>query len=274
LSTISPSPPDDHASRPPLLPTAANAVLIAALLLTAAMGVVLGTMGSGGSIIMVPVLVYVARLAPAEAVVVSLAVVGGTSAVGAYLRQRAGQFHWRAVKFLSLTGVAGSLLGAQLTHLVDPHLLMLLFAALMLAVGITMMRGRRESAHAPTCRPVLCMSIGTVIGVLTGFLGVGGGFLIVPALVFLAGLDTAAAIGASLAIIAVNALGGLLGHLDAALALWRDALLFLAVAVAGMLGGSRLGIALPERTLQRGFAYMVLALGAVVAAVNLGALVG
>lgn len=234
--------------------------MIAALLLTALVGVALGTMGSGGSIIMVPVLVYVAGLPPADAVVVSLVVVGGTSLLGAYLRQRAGQFHWQAVKFLSLPGIAGALVGARFTALVEPRALMLIFAALMLAVGASMVRDRGDVERVPRCRPLLCMSIGAVIGCLTGFLGVGGGFLIVPALVLLAGIDTAAAIGASLAIIAINAAGGLLGHLDAALALWRVALLFLAVAAAGMLAGSRLGTTLPERTLKRGFGWAVIAL--------------
>jgi uncharacterized protein len=247
------------------------AAVIAALGLTLLVGLALGTMGSGGSIVMVPVLVYVARLTPGSAVVVSLAVVGGTSLLGAWLRLRAGQFHWRAVKFLSLTGIAGALLGARGTHLVSPQLLMLLFAALMLAVGTTMVRGRGESDRVPTCRPVLCMSIGAVIGVLTGFLGVGGGFLIVPALVFLAGIDTASAIGASLAIIALNALGGLLGHLDAFRPLWPTALLYLLAAIIGMLAGARLGIALPERRLQQGFGAMVLAVGAAIAVATLSA---
>ncbi|MFN8643933.1 MAG: sulfite exporter TauE/SafE family protein [Candidatus Binatia bacterium] len=240
--------------------------MLLALLLTVVVGLVLGTMGSGGSIVMVPLLVYVAGLTPGDAVVVSLAVVGGTSALGAWLRHRRGRLHWRAVGFLSSTGIAGAALGAQFTHLVAPRALMLAFAALMLAVGATMVRGRRDSGRVPSCRPLLCLSIGAVIGVLTGFLGVGGGFLIVPALIFFAGIDMPSAIGASLAIIAINALGGLLGHLDAAAGLWRDALLYLAVAVAGMLAGARVGLDLPERTLQRGFGAIVLATGAAIAA--------
>lgn len=247
--------------------------MIAALGLTIAVGVVLGTMGSGGSIVMVPVLVYVAGLTPGDAIVVSLGVVGGTSLLGAWRRLRAGQFHWRAVKFLSLTGIGGAVLGGRWTHLVDPRLLMLLFAALMLVVGTTMVRGRGTGERAPTCRPLLCMTIGAVIGILTGFLGVGGGFMIVPALVFLAGIDTASAIGASLAIIALNSFGGLLGHLEAVPDLWRDSLLYLLAAVAGMLAGARLGIGLPERTLQRGFGAMVLAVGAAIAGTTLYALV-
>ncbi len=243
--------------------------MIAALVLTVAVGVVLATMGSGGSIVMVPLLVYAAGMKPSDAIVVSLAVVGSTSLLGAWLRLRAGQFHWRAVKFLSVTGIAGALVGARGTHLVAPHLLMLLFAALMLAVGITMVRGRGTSDRVPTCRPVLCMTIGAAIGVLTGFLGVGGGFLIVPALVLLAGIDTAAAIGASLAIIAFNSLGGLLGHLDSALALWRESLLYLLAAVVGMFAGARLGIGLPERTLQMAFGAMVLAVGSAIAITTL-----
>jgi uncharacterized membrane protein YfcA len=244
--------------------------MIVALLLTVVVGIALGTMGSGGSIIMVPLLVYVAGLPPGDAVVVALVVVGGTSLLGAWLRQRAGLFHWQAVKFLSLPGIGGALLGARLTPLVDPSLLMLLFAALMLAVGVTMVRDRGAGERVPRCRPALCMSIGGVIGCLTGFLGVGGGFLIVPALVLLAGIDTASAIGASLAIIALNSLGGVLGHLDVALGVWREALLFLAVAAAGMIGGARLGVALPQRTLQRGFGWAVIAVAIAIVVATLG----
>lgn len=240
--------------------------MIAALLLTAAVGFALGTMGSGGSILMVPLLVYVAGRPPAEAVVVSLVVVGGTSLLGAYLRQRAGQFHWQAVKFLSPPGIGGALLGARLTARADPRVLMLLFAALMLVVGVSMARDRGAGERVPRCRPALCMSIGAVIGCLTGFLGVGGGFLIVPALVLLAGIDTASAIGASLAIIALNSLGGLIGHLDGTLALWREALVFLAAAAAGMVAGARLGTRLPERGLRRGFGWALIAVALAVAA--------
>jgi hypothetical protein len=239
--------------------------VIPSLLLTVLVGVALGTLGSGGSIVMVPLLVYVAGLTPGDAVVVSLAVVGGTSALGALLRLRAGQLHWRAVGFLSATGIVGAMLGAQFTHLVPPRLLMQSFALLMLAVGATMVRGRRDSDRVPTCRPLLCLSIGAAIGLLTGFLGVGGGFLILPALIFFAGIDTPSATGTSLAIIAINALGGLLGHLEASTGLWRPALLYLAVAAGGMVAGTRLGIALPERALQRAFGVMVLAVGAAIA---------
>jgi hypothetical protein len=210
--------------------------------LTLAVGVVRGTMGSGGAIVMVPVLVSVAGRAPGEAVVISLAVVGGT------------------------------LVGARATHLVAPQLLMLLFAALMLVVGATMVRGCGASDRVPTCRPVLCMSIGAVIGLLTGFLGVGGGFMIVPALIFLAGIETASAIGASLEVISINSSGGLLGHLAAVPPLWRTALLYLLVAVAGMLVGARLGIAISGRTLQRAFGAMVIAVGAAIAVTTLIAL--
>ena len=134
-----------------------------------------------------------------------MAIVGGTSLVGAYFHWRSGNFVPKAVPLLGATGILGAYLGAFGTHLVSSSLLMLLFAALMLLVGGLMLAGNPPVSAANTqCHPTRCIPIGFIVGLVTGFMGVGGGFLIVPALVWFAGLDAKKSVGTSLGIIGVN----------------------------------------------------------------------
>jgi uncharacterized membrane protein YfcA len=245
-----------------------------ALVLAALIGLSLGLLGSGGSIITLPVLVYVAHIPVQQAVGMSLVIVGGTSALGTLLNLRQGAFDWRAAAFFSVSGMAGAFVGAKLTHLVSAPMLMFLFGALMLVVGIRMLRNGAAKAAAQKCRPVRCLAVGSAVGGLTGFLGVGGGFLILPALVLFAGLEMKPAIGTSLAIIAVNCVGGLVGQLRYVNFDWRLTLGFLLAAIAGMFVGSMLAKHLSAAVLRRGFAGCVVLLGFVLAARNLLLLAG
>jgi uncharacterized membrane protein YfcA len=213
-----------------------------ALVLAALIGLSLGLLGSGGSIITLPVLVYVAHIPVQQAVGMSLVIVGGTSALGTLLNLRQGAFDWRAAAFFSVSGMAGAFVGAK--------------------------------AAAQKCRPVRCLAVGSAVGGLTGFLGVGGGFLILPALVLFAGLEMKPAIGTSLAIIAVNCVGGLVGQLRYVNFDWRLTLGFLLAAIAGMFVGSMLAKHLSAAVLRRGFAGCVVLLGFVLAARNLLLLAG
>lgn len=242
---------------------------IIAILLTLGVGVSLGVLGSGGSIVMLPVLVYVAGVDPQAAVGMSLAIVGSTSAVGGVTHFRKGDFHLRAALFFSISGVVGAFFGSKLTHLVPPHVLMLLFAALMTAVGIAMLRWRSESRGESECDPIRCLAVGACVGVLTGFLGVGGGFLIVPALVLFAGIETNKAVGSSLAIIAVNSASGLLGHFQQTRFDLRITFTLLAAALAGMFLGGFIADRIPDSTLRKSFAWFVIAVAVVIAVINL-----
>jgi uncharacterized membrane protein YfcA len=245
-----------------------------ALVLAALIGLSLGLLGSGGSIITLPVLVYVAHIPAQQAVGMSLVIVGGTSALGTLLNLRQGAFDWRAAAFFSVSGMVGAFVGAKFTHLVSAPMLMFLFGALMLVVGIRLLRNGEAKAVAHECRPLRCLAIGIAVGVLTGFLGVGGGFLILPALVLFAGLEMKPAIGTSLAVIAVNCLGGLIGQLRYANFDWRLTLGFLLLAMAGMVAGSALAKKLSAAVLRRGFAGCVVLLGVALAAWNLLLLAG
>src|ERR1039458_3595406 len=160
-----------------------------ALTLAALIGLSPGLLGSGGSIITLPVLVYVARVPAQQAVGMSPGIVGGTSGRGRLLNLRQGAFDFRAATFFVLSGMVGAFIGAKFTHLVSAPVLLLLFGALMLVVGIRMLRSSESTAQSQQCRPLRCLATGIAVGVLTGFLGVGGGFLILPALVLFAGLE-------------------------------------------------------------------------------------
>jgi len=242
----------------------------AALILSAGIGLSLGLVGGGGSIITVPILVYVAGLSPREAVPLSLAVVGSTAAVGALAQWRAGNLHLRAALTLGLTGMLGAPLGARLTPLVPPPVLMLLFAALMIGVGLRMIRSEAppEVEPAPECQPLKCGLAGLGIGVLTGFLGVGGGFLIVPALLRFAHTPIRQAVGTSLLIISASSFSGLAAHLGDFSGRLDLAAALVGMALAGLAAGMMLAKRMRPARLKQVFGGIALAVAAFLIARN------
>ena len=238
--------------------------LALALLLAVLIGLSLGTLGSGGSIITMPVLVYVAGIPAHTAVGMSLLIVGTTAAIGSALQARRAGFEVRAAAVFATTGAVGAYVGATLTHLVSGGALMAIFAVLMLIAGWRMLAPGAPPTGPRTCSIPRCAGIGLPLGVLTGFLGIGGGFLIVPALVLAAGLDMKRAVPTSLAIIACNAAGGLAGQLRYAAFDWALTAAFLGFALVGMVGGSIVTRRVSGDSLRRGFAWAVIVLGAAI----------
>lgn len=169
----------------------------------------------------------------------------------------------------SLTGVIGAFLGSNATHLLSKQALLLLFAAIMLVVGPLMLSGRPRLKEGRKCRVWPCLAVGLVVGLLTGFLGVGGGFLIVPALVLAAGLSVRMSGGTSLANIALNSASGLLGHLRFVQIDWGLLLQFLLFAFGGMLAGLAVAKRFPEKSLRHMFASALIVLAAVIGWANL-----
>lgn len=241
---------------------------LVAMFLATLVGLSLGALGGGGSIITTPVLVYAAHVPPENAVGMSLVIVGLTSLVGAFLHLRRGNVALKPGVLFSLTGMAGSFLGSTGTHLLSRRMLMLLFAGIMLIAGLAMLR-TAVLHRSESCGAYQCLAVGFAVGLLTGFLGVGGGFLIVPALVLFAGLDLRIAAGTSLAVIAFNSSMGLLGQLRFVRIDWTLLSGFLVFALGGMVVGSTLSSRLPESRLRRIFAITVLILGTAVGLANL-----
>lgn len=241
-----------------------------ALGLSLGIGLLLGLIGSGGSILILPALVYIAGIEPHAAVPMSMAVVGSTSLVGAWWHARRGDIHYRAVLLFGGTGIVGAYLGSAGTHWVGERTLMLLFAGLLLVVGVLMLRGWMPRSPAGVCQPFRCLLLGAAVGLLSGLFGVGGGFLIVPALVLFAGVRTRAAIGTSLAIIALNAGAGLAGQLRYGGLVWGYTLALVGVTLGGMfLGLAVSGRRLAEEHLRKGFAFVLLLVAVGVAGLNL-----
>ncbi|WP_284663860.1 sulfite exporter TauE/SafE family protein [Myxococcus sp. SDU36] len=224
-------------------------------------GLLLGLLGGGGSILTVPLLIYVLDVEPRTAIAMSLVVVGVTSASGAVLHARAGRVRWRTALVFGAGGMGGAFLGGRLNPHLAPGTLLLLFAGVMVAAAVAMLR-RREAAPAVTSGPPLptarVLAQGVAVGVLSGLVGAGGGFLIVPAL-SLAGLAMPVATATSLVVIALQCAAGLVGHLGHLDLPWQLTGEVLLAALTGSLVGGRLAGRVPPALLRKGFAVFVLA---------------
>jgi uncharacterized membrane protein YfcA len=245
--------------------------LLIAIVLSALIGVSLGLLGGGGSILAVPLLVYVAQIDVRTAIGMSLAVVGATSLGGAAVHARGGRVDLKAALLFGGAGMVAAPIGAQVTHMVPPRALLVLFATLMIVVGALMLRARRppSTSTPPPPRRLRVVGAGLGVGLLTGFLGVGGGFLIVPALTLFAGLPIRTAIGTSLLVIALNAAAGLAGHIRHGGLPLELTLAFSAAAVVGVVFGVKLSAGLAPVQLRRAFAAFVVLIGLSLLVTNL-----
>ncbi|MDX1890323.1 sulfite exporter TauE/SafE family protein [Mycolicibacterium sp. 050158] len=239
-------------------------------------GVALGLLGGGGSILTVPLLTYVAGLEARHAIASSLLVVGVTSAMAAITHARAGRVQWRIAALFGLTAMAGAYGGGRVAHVIPGTALLVAFAIIMVAAGLAMLRSRPEPAESgehplPTVRIAL---LGAAVGLISGLVGAGGGFLLVPALTLLAGLPMPIAVGTSLVVISMQSLAGLAGHLASEQIDWRLAGFVTAAAVVGALIGGRLVPLIDPGTLRRAFGWFVLLMASVILAQELDPAVG
>ncbi len=231
------------------------------LVLGFAIGLSLGLLGGGGSILTVPMLGYLVGQTPQAAVTASLAIVGANSALGAFFHRTHGTLNWRIALIFGSAGMLAAYLSAGPSKQVRPALLLILFAVLMIAIGGLMFWQRTaEQANRSTAPWPIVVASGAGVGMLTGFLGVGGGFLIVPALVMLIGLPMPVAIGTSLLVIAMNSLAGLLGHLTGAAIDFGLIVTFVTAGLAGTYVGARLAHRFRPDRLRAAFAVFVIVL--------------
>jgi uncharacterized membrane protein YfcA len=241
-----------------------------------AIGLTLGFLGGGGSILTVPALVYIVGQSPQAAVTASLLIVGANAASGALFHRHEESLNWRVALLFGGVGMVTAYLAAGLSQLLSSTTLLILFALLMLVVGACMIFAktprRTDAGRAPAGAWLVTAASGAGVGVLTGFLGMGGGFLIVPALVMLVGLPIRQAVGTSLVIIAMNCLAGLLGHLGGGDLDLVVVGIFVAAGAAGAFAGARLARVLKPDQLRTSFAVFVVLLGAFLLADNVGKL--
>lgn len=222
----------------------------------------LGLLGGGGSILTVPALVYLVGQTPQVAVMTSLAIVGANSALGAFFHRAQGTLNWRVALLFGGAGMTTAYVAAGFSNRLSADFLMVAFATLMLVIGLLLVFRRQPPAVLDPAHLSLwkIVASGAAVGLLTGILGVGGGFLIVPALVMLVGLPMQQAVGTSLVVIAMNSLAGFMGHMgDGALDV-TALVVFVVAGLAGTFTGARLAHRLPAARLRQLFAVFVIVL--------------
>ncbi len=227
-------------------------------------GIVLGALGGGGAVLTVPLLVYVFGVGMKHAVPMSLVVVGLTSVLGVYRYQRLGHVDVGAAIIFGPAAMIGAILGTEVAFLVSGQVQLLVFGVLLLLAATLMLR--RSRARHPAIRtgrrPVILLAlIGTGVGFLTGLVGVGGGFMYVPALALLAGLEMHAAVGTSLALIALSCSAGLLRYIGRIDLDWQLTGAITILALLGVAIGTAVASRLPQQTLRRTFAILLLVMG-------------
>ncbi|MGI8792755.1 MAG: sulfite exporter TauE/SafE family protein [Acidimicrobiales bacterium] len=233
-------------------------------------GVSLGALGGGGSILAVPVLVFVAGQSPSRATSTSLVVVGVAALIGAVGHWRAGRVRVGIGLVFGFVGVAGSLAGTALNRRLDGDVLLLAFAGLILVAAWRMFatespadedategKNRTESGEWTATAVIKLAVAGTGVGFLTGLFGVGGGFVIVPVLALVLGLPMPVAVGTSLLVIAVNTAVALAARAGGGSIEWATTAVFTVAAVLGVGAGKRIADGLDGPTMRRAFAALL-----------------
>lgn len=241
------------------------------------MGLALGTLGGGGSTLTVPILVYVMGFGAKQAIAMSFPVVGAASLAGALTHAREGRVRWGTALILGPAAMAAAYLSARfLAPLMTGSAQLAFLAVVMMTASISMFRtaGKSASEDAPPRGIAWLVPIGLGVGTVTGLAGVGGGFLIVPALVLFAGMPIKQAIGTSLLVIVLNTAAGFLGYAGQVEIPWGTVAAFTAVALCGILLGTRVVRSATPSQLKRAFAIFLLVVGAYVFYQNRDALTG
>lgn len=237
--------------------------------LAALIGLSLGIMGGGGSILTVPIFVYVLGFDPKLAIAMSLPVVGGTSLIGAVGHWKAGNVNLKTATLFGAIAMVGAYVGARLAVFLTGAMQLALLAVVMLAAAVSMLRSARrdplrgDAVVAPE-RPMalgLLLPVAIAVGLLTGIVGIGGGFLVVPALVVLARVPMKQAVGTSLLVIAMNSVSGFAGYMGRVEVPWGFMAAFTAVAAVGILAGTYLVRFVSQRALKQAFAAFLLLMG-------------
>jgi uncharacterized membrane protein YfcA len=248
-------------------------------LASALIGISLGLIGGGGSILTVPVLVYLLDVNAVEATAYSLFIVGSTALVGAYPKYKQGLVNIKTAiifgipsiiavyitrKFL-VPAIPSDLITIDGFIITKSILMMLIFAALMVFASASMIKDQKVVSNPKNTEqkfnyPMILLE-GSIVGMLTGLVGAGGGFLIIPALVIFTGLPMKEAVGTSLLIIAAKSLIGFTGDLGHFNMNWKLLLIVSSIAIAGIFIGNYLSLKIDGAKLKKGFGWFVLIMG-------------
>jgi uncharacterized membrane protein YfcA len=248
-------------------------IAIVGHLLAICIGISLGLIGGGGSILAAPILIYVMSVPPQSAFAMTLVIVGFASVIGAIPHWRQGNVNLNTVILFSPAAMLGAYLGARLVSLpfITPTIQLITFGVVMLIASITMIRkgnnqtestvkkADRQTNHLFVPRWLAIALEGLAVGVLTGFIGIGGGFLVIPALVLLGNVPMKEAVGTSLIILALKSVTGFAGYVGNVPIDWNLLISFTIAASIGILAGSYLNQFVSAKQLEKGFGYFVLA---------------
>jgi uncharacterized membrane protein YfcA len=246
--------------------------IVAAGALVFAAGIFFGIFGAGGSILLVPILVYALDLPVKMALGMSLFILTLTGGFATMAHARSRNVSWKIGLRWAAFGILGAYLGGRTAEHVPAGVLLMIFAVVVVIASFAMIRRRAPDAARATVTHIdmpKVVAVGLVLGFLTGLIGVGGGFLLVPALVLVCGVDVKLAIGTSLLVITINSLGGFIGfaaHETFPAGLTATVAAFTA---AGGFVGERLGKPLPSHRLRPAFGVFLLIVGAVMTVQNL-----
>jgi len=246
--------------------------LLGALLI----GISLGLLGSGGSILTVPVLIYFVGEPEKVAIAESLGIVASISLVGAIPYAIRKEVDWKSVIYFGIPGMAGTYGGAALSQFLSGTTQLMIFAVVMILAAYLMIRDGKvveKDEDFSAARWVMVVE-GLVVGVLTGLVGVGGGFLIIPALVIIGGLSMRVAVGTSLFIIAAKSSMGFYKYLDVLKSEslnvnWELLAIFTVVGIFGSFVGGKLSRKIPQHSLKKGFGYFLVIMGFYILGTNL-----
>ncbi|WP_406731650.1 sulfite exporter TauE/SafE family protein [Streptomyces sp. NBC_01794] len=238
-------------------------VLLLALIAGAVIGLALGALGGGGSVLAVPALIYLLGFTPAAAATASLIIVTATSATALYTHATSGNVRWKTGALFAAAGMVPAIAAATLAARLPEAVLTAAFAAIAALAALRMLKPPDPDQQPRPVRPARAAGAGAGLGAVTGFLGVGGGFLAVPALVSVLGLRMRAAVGTSLLVITVNSLAALAARAGTSTPLhWAVIAPFTGAAILGAWDGKRLASKVSGQALQRIFAIVLLAVAA------------
>lgn len=241
--------------------------MILGYILATLIGLSLGLLGGGGSILTVPILVYVLKMDPKISIALSLAIVGTTSLFGVFGHYKNENVDLRIASVFAPVAMGGTFLGAKLSQFVSGQIQLLMFAIIMIVASFFMLKGRKENKDEDDCidkkklNYLLIGLEGLVVGVVTGLVGVGGGFLIVPALVLLGGVSMKKAVGTSLLIISLKSFAGFFGYIGIVEIPWMFLSKFTFFSIIGIFVGSYLVRFVSQSSLKKVFAIFLIIMG-------------
>lgn len=240
--------------------------MILGYILAILIGLSLGLLGGGGSILTVPVLVYIMHMDTKLSIALSLAIVGFTSLIGVFQHFKKGHVNVKIAIIFGFIAMLGAVIGTKISQFISGQVQLLLFAFIMLLASIFMLRGRKGLQTAPQRTKgalyiIFFVVQGFFVGVITGLVGVGGGFLIVPALVLLVQLPMKQAVGTSLLIIVLNTLSGFVSYAEFIEIPWRFLMFFSLFSSIGIIGGTHLVQFISQEKLRKAFAVFLIFMG-------------